>query len=74
MAYDWDEKFSDAMKCFEQDSSLKSKFMLAMYYKTGRPDIPKDSVKANAVFNEIIGDVSNKSAPTPEMLCIAGRA
>ena len=30
MAYDWDEKFSDAMKCFEQDSSLKSKFMLAM--------------------------------------------
>ena len=74
MAYDWDEKFSEAMKCFEQDSSLKSKFMLAMYYKTGRPDIPKDSVKANAVFNEIIGDVSNKSAPTPEMLCIAGRA
>ncbi len=74
MAYDWDEKFSDAMKCFEQESSLKSKLMLAMYYKTGRPDIPKDSVKANAVFNEIIGDVSNKSAPTPEMLCIAGRA
>ena len=74
MAYDWDEKFSDAMKCFEQDSSFKSKFMLAMYYKTGRPDIPKDSVKANAVFNEIIGDVSNQSAPTPEMLCIAGRA
>ena len=74
MAYDWDEKFSDAMKCFEQDSSLKSKFMLAMYYKTGRPDIPKDSVKANAIFNEIIGDVSNQSAPTPEMLCIAGRA
>ena len=74
MAYDWDEKFSDAMKCFEQDSSLKSKLMLAMYYKTGRPDIPKDSVKANAIFNEIIGDVSNQSAPTPEMLCIAGRA
>ena len=74
MAYDWDEKFSEAMKCFEQESSLKSKFMLAMYYKTGRPDIPKDSVKANAVFNEIIGDVSNQSAPTPEMLCIAGRA
>ena len=74
MAYDWDEKFSDAMKCFEQDSSLKSKLMLAMYYKTGRPDIPKDSVKANAIFNEIIEDVSNKSAPTPEMLCIAGRA
>lgn len=74
MAYDWDEKFSEAMKCFEQDSSLKSKLMLAMYYKTGRPDIPKDSVKANAVFNEIIGDVSNQSAPTPEMLCIAGRA
>ena len=74
MAYDWDEKFSEAMKCFEQDSSLKSKLMLAMYYKTGRPDIPKDSVKANAIFNEIIGDVSNQSAPTPEMLCIAGRA
>ena len=74
MAYDWDEKFSDAMKCFEQDSSLKSKLMLAMYYKTGRPDIPKDSVKANAIVNEIIGDVSNQSAPTPEMLCIAGRA
>jgi len=74
MAYDWDEKYSDAMKCFEQDSSLKSKFMLAMYYKTGSPEITKDSVKANVIFKEIIGDVSNKSAPTPEMLCIAGRA
>ena len=75
MAYDWDEKFTDAMKCFEQYSSLKSNFMLAKYCKTGRVEISKDIAKSNSIFYEIISSINSKSGlPTPEELCLAGRA
>jgi len=75
MAYDWHLKFTEAEKCFREDGSLKSKFMLGRYYKYGRGGIRADRWKANGMFHEIIRHVTEESkSPTAAELCLAGRA
>ena len=75
MAYDFHLRFTEAEKCFREDDSLKSKFILGGYYKRGRAGIPKSKWKANGMFNEIIRYATKESKkPTAEELCLAGRA
>ena len=75
MAYDWHLKFTEAERCFREDDSLMSKFMLGRYYKQGRVGIPANRWKANGMFREIILRVTEESKePTPEELCLAARA
>ena len=75
MAYDWHLKFTEAEKCFREDGSPMSHFMLGRYYRHDRAGVPANRWKSIGMFNEVARRVTEETkAPTPEELCLAARA
>ena len=73
-AYDFAGCFRKALETYRKCDSIQGRFELGRLLMAGRPGIAADPEEARRIFTEIEEDVSVMQEPSPELLCLAGRA